>query len=274
MINSILVKDGGIGTALLPSLGGLAVCDLLNIHAPEHVLAMHRTFKAAGAHILTSNTFLCDPDSLQNTDFKDSYQELSCRGAELARQIAGSDCLVAGSLGPGWKSPVRGEISKAELSERYYRRAVGLLQGQVDLLWIETVYDPYQAEAAVQGCLQARQEFKTNVKIAVLASQTATANDDSLINLLQELNQLPIDILGINCSSGPQSMVSGFEWLKLNSDKELACCPNAGEIDTYLSPHEFAQGLLTIQSDCNIHVLGGCCGVTYKHIQELAIRLF
>ncbi|PKL75356.1 MAG: methionine synthase, partial [Candidatus Melainabacteria bacterium HGW-Melainabacteria-1] len=125
---SFLLKDGGIGTALAASLPpDLPVCDLLNVSQPEAVLAVHQAFYAAGARLLTSNTFCCDPDSLAGTAFAGQAEELCRLGAELARSAAGPGAQVAGSLGPGWRYPSKGEIGLSELSESYALRARGLL---------------------------------------------------------------------------------------------------------------------------------------------------
>ncbi|HEY9839331.1 MAG: homocysteine S-methyltransferase family protein [Candidatus Sericytochromatia bacterium] len=267
-----LLKDGGIGTTLLPHKpAGLACVDLLNASDPQTVLAMHRSFLAAGARLLTSNTFCCDPDSLAATTFAGREAELCRLGAELARTAAGEQALVAGSLGPGWRFPSRGETSPAALQENYRLRAQGLLTGGADLLWIETVQDPLQAEAAVAGAQQALTELALTVPIAVLISlQTPTTllGDQPLAQVLARLDALPVQILGVNCSQGPASVAAALDWLRRHSDKAIACCPNAGPgPEHYLTPAAYAAEMQVLAQGTTI--LGGCCGASPEHIQAL-----
>lgn len=154
-----LLADGGIGTALLQvKTPELFVVDLMNVLQPDAVKAMHRAFYEAGARLLTTNTFCCDPDSLANTGY--SSEELCQTGARLAREVAGKTAKVAGSLGPGWRYPSHDPVDEIALRTSYAERAKGLLLGGVDWLWIETVQDPLQAEIAVAGCQDALSELK------------------------------------------------------------------------------------------------------------------
>lgn len=265
-----LLKDGGLGTALLPFLQAESCCDLLNLSQPEQVLDVHRAFLTAGARLLTSNTFAMDAASLR--DSGTTLSALSQRGAELARQIAGSQAQVAGSLGPGWKSPSRGDISVQTLESEYYQRSLGLLQGGVDLLWIETVQDPRQAEAAVQGALRAQAEVQLQRPLAILVSVSAEGRhigDWPAEQVLQALLPLPLQYLGINCSHGPASTRWALDWLRSHSPHKRVCCPNAGLPDQSLPPEAYAQALLQLQEAFAPDILGGCCGASPAHIECL-----
>lgn len=273
---SPLISDGGIGTALLVHKHPeLAIVDLMNLLQPAAVSAMHQAFFDAGSQLLTTNTFCCDPDSLNGTGF--SAETLCYEGAKLAREVAGTEALVAGSLGPGWHFPAHDSVDQQALCLSYTERARGLLRGAVDWLWIETVQDPLQAEIAVKGCQIALSELGLDVPIAInfsLTSADRLMGGQSIEGVCKRLNRLPVQLLGVNCSLGPDSVQSALNWIRTHSDKQLACYPNAGPgPGEYLSPEDFAIALSDIANLYQPEVIGGCCGVTTAHIQALVQQL-
>lgn len=272
------IKDGGIGTTLLALTTvnkehpKLQCTDLLNLTQADQVIFMHQQFVTAGADLITSNTFCCDRDSLAGSGQEDHIQELSQRGAMLARQGAGPNSLILGSLGPGWKLPSRDKINIRDLERAYQERCLGLLKGGADILWIETVQDPRQAEAAISGALSAQTVLKQACPLAILI----TCSEDGLktgpfssLDVLKELNHLPVDILGINCSFRPQSLRIPLNWLREHSPKKLAACPNAGDPNQVLSPERFTSEMLSLWHDFQPEIIGGCCGVGPQYIQAL-----
>lgn len=251
------------------------VVDLMNVLQPETVKAMHQAFYDAGARLLTTNTFCCDPDSLANTGY--SAEALCLAGAELAREVAGQTAQVAGSLGPGWRYPSHEAVDERALRNSYAERARGLIQGGVDWLWIETVQDPLQAEIAVAGCQDALRELKRDVPIAVLISLTTPETligKQALSTVLERLNALPVSLMGVNCSGGPESVRQALGWLRIHSDKQLACLPNAGPgPGAYALPEAFAADMAALAETFKPDIIGGCCGTTPEHIQALAQML-
>lgn len=240
---------------------------------------MHRAYLAAGARMLTTNTFCCDPDSLSTSSAEQA--EVARAGALLARRVAdaghgSSPVLVAGSLGPGWYFPSRGEVEPARLQQSYARWASGLLTGGVDLLWLETVQDPLQAEAAVAGCRQALAETCRATPIALLLSlrsPTHLLGEQPLELVLQRLARLDVDIWGFNCGFGPAGLAPALARLRaMIPDGLIACFPNAGpDSASYLSPRAFAAELLALAP--GLDLIGGCCGTGPAHIAALAGEL-
>lgn len=240
---------------------------------------MHKAYLAAGARLLTTNTFCCDADSLSASGVDQA--ELAWAGARLARQaveaISGS-ALVAGSLGPGWYFPSRGEVAPARLQQSYARWASGLLAGGVDLLWLETVQDPLQAEAAVAGCRQALAASGRKVPIALLLSlrtPTRLLREQPLERVLRRLAGLKADIWGFNCGFGPAGLAPALGQLRsIIPEGLIACFPNAGPDSAhYLSPPAFAAELLALAAAVPIDLIGGCCGTGPAHIAALASEL-
>lgn len=264
-----------MGTSLSPHLGpGQACVDLLCSSAPERVQAAHRDFLAAGADLLTTNTFCSDPDSLKDTPWAEDLEGLCLRGAVLARAVAGGKAQVAGSLGPGWKWPSRGEIDVSLLTEHYRQRARGLLRGGVDWLWIETIQDPLQAEAAVAGCRQASAELGRWRPLALLVSPAAEPEclgGLPLAEVLPRLLALEPDLIGVNCARGPASVGPSLDWLFAHTTLPLACCPNAGLPNAILAPDAFSTAILALlpRYAGRLRVLGGCCGASPEHLRAL-----
>lgn len=192
----------------------------------------------------------------------------------LARAVAAGKAQVAGSLGPGWKWPSRGEIDLEHLTVHYRQRARGLLRGGVDWLWIETIQDPLQAEAAVAGCRQAIAELGRPRPLALLVSPAAEPDrlgDLPLTEVLPRLVAVKPDLIGVNCARGPASVGPSLDWLYANSSLPLACCPNAGLPEASVEPEAFAMALLALlpRYAGRLRVLGGCCGVTPDHLRAL-----
>ncbi len=237
---------------------------------------MHQAFLNAGASALTSNSFCADPQSLARVDASQQVDALHQRAAELCREVAGQQALVLGSLGPGWLSPTRAEISLEELTQSYRERATALIKGGVDWLWIETVRDPLQAQAAVSGARQALANCRKDLPIAVLATVSNSGQQIGDLNLteaLQSLISLDIELLGLNCSNQPKSLQSGVDYLLKHSPHALALCPNAGLMDQTRSPTDWVESLLSLAKPNQIKVWGGCCGASPQHIQALAQSL-
>lgn len=269
----VLIKDGGLGSLLWPQLAGVASVELLNLQAPDKVLAVHQAFLNAGATALSTNSFCADARSLARVCSQQSAAEVNRRAAELCREVAGQQALVLGSIGPGWLSPGRGEVSLASLTEAYQAQAFALIQGDVDWLWIETVRDPIQAQAAIQGARQALLQAHKDLPIAILATLASSGKeigDLSLNQALDSLIALEPDLLGLNCSDQPQSLRQALAYLLEQCRLPIALCPNAGLPENALSPATWVQALRHLTSSAQVKVWGGCCGATPQHIQALS----
>lgn len=260
--------DGALGTELLPWLRPDLPCvDLLNVFAPQRVQALHRAYWQAGARLLRSNSFCCDPDSLAGTPWAEHYDTLSRIAVQLLR-AAVPQALIAGVLGPGWRLPGRGQIASRELTLIYRRRAAALVAGGADIFWIETVQDPLQAEIAVQACM-ALQPARS-LPVALLVSPDAdgqTIGGAPLATVLQRLAALPLQLLGVNCSWGPAACLPALDWLRVHSPHALAVYPNGGLPAQPVA--DWPMALLDIQRLYQPAWLGGCCGVGPASIARL-----
>ena len=275
-----------MGTYLLHHLQrGLSCTDVLNQEDPEAVIQAHLAFLDAGARTLTTNTFCCDPLSLKDTEF--SIKTLSRQGALLAqkaRQIwlqnAPQDTLpveIWGSLGPGWLSPEKGEITPQALETQYARRAEGLLQGNVDGFVMETIQDLQQAEAAyrgVQRALAGQGGYSILMLVSLSGQQRgqpgAYVGQHTTTQALQRLQELSPQGLGINCGEGPLGLEKALTALNTYRGA-VVLKPNAGPPGKVLSPEDFAAALQAYrQCGFSFTHWGGCCGATPAHIAALS----
>ncbi|MBF2052963.1 MAG: homocysteine S-methyltransferase family protein [Candidatus Sericytochromatia bacterium] len=258
--------DGALGTELLGWLRPDLPCvDLLNVFAPERVQALHRAYWQAGARLLRSNSFCCDPDSLAGTPWAEHYDTLTRIAVCLLKKTL-PQALIAGVLGPGWRLPGRNQIAPDQLYRIYCRRAAAVVAGGADIFWIETVQDPLQAEIAVQACMA----VQPVLPLAVLVSPDAdgqTVGGLPLDTVLQRLVALPLQILGVNCSWGPSACLPALQWLRAHSPHALAVYPNGGLPDQPVV--DWPVALLDIQRLYQPAWLGGCCGVGPAAIARL-----
>src|SRR5580700_2320115 len=274
----VVISDGAMGTmiqasdATLADFEGHEGCnEVLNATRPDVIVDIHRAYLATGADCVTTNTFGTNLANLGEYGITERIGELAEAGARLARQATdeftaadGRLRWVIGSMGPGTKLPTLGHITFRELRESYYENAAGLLRGGADALIIETCPDLLQAKAAIIGARRA---------VAALAP-------DALVIASLTLEPLGIDMIGLNCATGPGEMSEHLRYLAQNSPIPIICQPNAGlpELTSDgayypLSPAELADAHDRFTSEFGLSMVGGCCGTTPEHIAALVERL-
>ena len=299
----VLVFDGAMGTSLqLQNLtaghfGGEQYngCnDYLVISYPEAVEKVHRSFLDVGVDVLETDTFRSNRITMTEYGLQDRVIEINQTAASLARRLADefsslqSPRFVAGSIGPSGKlpstnDPELSDVSFDELVDVFREQAVGLIRGGVDVLLIETSQDILEVKAAIIGCHKAFDE--TGVYLPIQAQVTLDTTGRMLLGTdinasLAILEGMGIDVIGLNCSTGPEHMREPIRILGENSTLPVSCIPNAGlplNVDGQavypLEPEPFANDLYEFVTRHNISVVGGCCGTTPEHLRLLVQKL-
>jgi 5-methyltetrahydrofolate--homocysteine methyltransferase len=301
----ILVYDGAMGTSLQQQhltaehFGGEqnnGCNDCLILSFPEAVERVHRSFLEAGVDVVETNTFRSNRLTLAEYGLADQTQEINRRAAALARRLADEYSqqtpeqprFVAGSLGPSGKLPSADDpelsnITFDELADVFREQAVGLIEGGVDLLLIETSQDILEVKAAISGIQKAFEE--TGVYLAVQAQVTLDTTGRMLLGTdigaaLAILEGLPVDVIGLNCSTGPEHMREPIRYLGENAVLPVSCIPNAGlplnvdgEAVYPLEPEPFADAMVEFIEKNGISVVGGCCGTTPEHLRHLIQKI-
>ena len=293
LAHRVLVADGAMGTMLqsvplsLDDFAGLEGCnEILNVTRPDVVRAVHRGYLEAGADAVESNTFGANLSNLAEYDIPDRIRELAEAGAMLAREVADefSDPdrprFVLGSVGPGTKLPTLGHIGFAELRDAYVKQVRGLLAGGIDAVLIETSQDLLQCKAAVIAARRAMVAEGRHVPI--IAQVTLETTGTMLLGTeigaaLTALEPLGIDLIGLNCATGPAEMSEHLRQLSKHSRIPLSVMPNAGlpQLGTDgavypLTPDELAAALVGFVTEFGVQLVGGCCGTTGEHISAVA----
>jgi 5-methyltetrahydrofolate--homocysteine methyltransferase len=292
----ILLFDGATGTSLhnqnmnADDFGGKEFegCnEYLCITKPSAVEKVHIDFLEAGADVIETNSFGSTPLVLNEYNLAYLSYELSKKSAEIAKTIANDFSknqkprYVAGSIGPGTKLPSLGHISFRELEESYYTQILGLIDGGVDLLCIETCQDLLQTKSALSAAIKIFQERK--VKLPLIVSVTIETTGTMLLgtDISAALTALEpydiIDVIGMNCATGPKEMSENVRYFCQNSPKPIFVMPNAGLPENIsgvacypLSPEEFHKWMIHFVNDLGVNIIGGCCGTTSEHIKKLS----
>ena len=299
----VLVFDGAMGTSLQKQnltaehFGGEQYngCnDYLVISYPEAVESVHRSFLEVGVNVLETNTFRSNRITMQEYKLQDRVIEINETAAKLARKLADefsnlqSPRFVAGSIGPSGKLPSADdpELSNVgfdELADVFREQAVGLIRGGVDLLLIETSQDILEVKAAIAGIHKAFAE--TGAYLPIQAQVTLDTTGRMLLGTdvnaaLAILEGMGIDVIGLNCSTGPEHMREPIRILGENATLPVSCIPNAGlplNVDGQavypLEPEPFANDMYEFVTKHNISVVGGCCGTTPEHLKLLVDKL-
>ncbi|NDG75830.1 MAG: methionine synthase, partial [Synechococcaceae bacterium WB8_1B_136] len=291
----VLVFDGATGTSLqqmnltADDFGGAALegCnENLVFTRPDAVQAVHRQFLEVGADVIETDTFGAASIVLAEYDLQDQAFAINKRAAELAREMADAYStpekprFVAGSMGPTTKLPTLGHVGFDELRESFAEQAEGLIAGNVDLFIVETCQDVLQIKAALQGIEQAF--AKTGQRRPLMVSVTMETTGTMLVGsdiaaVVAILEPFAIDVLGLNCATGPEQMKEHVRYLSEHSPFVVSCIPNAGLPENIggvahyrLTPLEMKMQLLHFVEDLGVQVIGGCCGTTPAHIGALA----
>ena len=292
----VVVADGAIGTMLQTSdatiddFAGYEGCnEILNITRPDIVTAIHEAYLEAGADCLTTNSFGANLGNLGEYDIADRIAELSEASARLARAAAdrwatpGRPRWVLGSIGPGTKLPTLGHTTFRELRDTYQVNAEALLRGGADALIVETCQDLLQAKAAIIGCKRAAALLAPDALI--IAQVTIETTGAMLLGseigaALTALEPLGIDMIGLNCATGPGEMSEHLRYLAAHARVALSCEPNAGlpvvsaDGARYpLTPGQLADAHDRFTAEFGLSLVGGCCGTTPEHIAALADRV-
>ncbi len=291
----LIIFDGGTGTSFqnlnltADDFGGkeLEGCnENLVLSSPRVVEKVHNSFLEAGCHVIETNTFGASSIVLDEYSIANKAYEINKNAAIIAKKAAAKYStidkprFVAGSIGPTTKLPTLGHIDFDELKESYKEQIYGLIDGGVDLLLIETCQDVLQIKSA----LLASKEIldSKNIDIPVMVSITMETTGTMLVgsdiaSALTILEPFNIDILGLNCATGPEQMKEHIKYLSENSPFAISCIPNAGLPENIggvahyrLKPIELKMQLMNFIYDFNVQLIGGCCGTTPEHIKYLS----
>ncbi|WP_309744588.1 homocysteine S-methyltransferase family protein, partial [Chamaesiphon sp. OTE_20_metabat_361] len=292
----VIVFDGAMGTNLqvqnltAADFGGAEYegCNEYLVHTkPEAVAKVHKDFLAAGADVIETDTFGGTYQTLAEYGLEDQVYYLNKTAAELAKKCTAEFStpekprFVAGSIGPGTKLPSIGHISYEELEQAYTEQATGLYDGGVDLFLIETCMDVLQIKAAINGLEVVFKNKGARIPIMVSATfenpQATMLSGSDIGTLLTALQPFPIDILGLNCATGPDLMAPHIKHLCEQSPFVVSCVPNAGLPENIgghahykLTPVELKLAMYKFVEDWGVQVIGGCCGTRPEHIKALA----
>ena len=291
----VLVFDGGMGTNLqtqnltAEDFGGAEYegCNEYLVHTkPEAVEKVHRGFLDAGADVIETDTFGGTAMVLAEYDLADQAYYLNKTAAELAKRLTEEYSTpekpryVAGSMGPGTKLPTLGHIDYDTLLTNYEQQAEALYDGGVDLFLVETCMDVLQIKAALNGIEKVftKKGDRRPLMVSVTMEQMGTMLSGSTMEAaLAILEPYPIDILGLNCATGPDLMKEHIKHLSEHSPFVVSCVPNAGlpenvggQAHYKLTPMELRMSLMHFVEDLGVQIIGGCCGTRYEHIQQLA----
>src|SRR5579863_3917516 len=240
----VVVADGAIGTMLQASdatiddFAGHEGCnEILNVTRPDIVSGIHEAYLEAGADCLTTNSFGANLSNLGEYGIADRVGELSLASARLARAAADRWATpqrprwVLGSMGPGTKLPTLGHITFRQLRDAYQANAEGLLRGGADALIIETCQDLLQAKAAIIGAKRAVAAAASGALVIVQVTIETTGMmllGSEIGAALTALEPLGIDMIGLNCATGPGEMSEHLRYLAAHASVAISCEPNAG----------------------------------------------
>ena len=291
----IIIFDGGTGTSFqnlnltAEDFGGkeLEGCnENLVLSSPKVVEQVHKSFLEAGCQVIETNTFGATSIVLEEYDISNKAYEINKNAALIAKRSVNKYSstdkprFIAGSIGPTTKLPTLGHIEFDELKNSYEEQINGLIDGGVDLLLIETCQDVLQIKSALLASQEIIENKKIDIPIMVSITMETTgtmlvgSDIASALTILQPFN---IDILGLNCATGPVQMKDHIKYLSENSPFAISCIPNAGLPENIggvahykLTPLELKMQLMNFIHDFNVQLIGGCCGTTPEHIKYLS----
>jgi homocysteine S-methyltransferase len=272
----VIVFDGAMGTMLYAKGVFINQCyDELNVRAPELVREVHAAYAKAGAEVLETNTFGANRLKLSSYGLESQVREINEAAARIARQVAGDDHLVAGAVGPlGVRIEPYGPTSVDEAFQAFHEQMSALKAGGVDCFLLETFGDLAEIAQAVRA---ARAVDPTMPVIAqmTIGVDGRTSYGASPEDLARTLDKLDVDVIGLNCSVGPQAILEAIEKMAAVTRKKLSAQPNAGMPrdvggrSMYMASPEYMASYARHLIQAGAKIVGGCCGTTPDHIRSI-----
>ena len=294
----VVIYDGAMGATLeqldltSEDYGGLpGKChEALVLQRPDVIQGVHESFLEAGAEVVETDTFQASRIKLGEWGLADHTREINVKAAELARAATGPSRFVAGSIGPtgflpASDDPTLGGISFRELVDVFAEQAEGLVAGGVDVLVIETAQDILEVKAAVFGAREAfgkaGRAVPLQTQVSLLPNGGKMLLGTDIAAVLTTLSALRVDVIGLNCSTGPEDMRDAIRFLGESSPLPVSCLPNAGlplqgpsgETIFPEKPEPLAAALAEFVERYGVGIVGGCCGTTPDHIRALKERV-
>jgi 5-methyltetrahydrofolate--homocysteine methyltransferase len=290
----VVIFDGAMGTNLqlqdltADDFGGpdLEGCnELLVVTRPDAVDKVHRSFYEVGCDVVETDTFGAFGPVLAEYGLRDRVRELNLAAVGIARKAADEYSTpdkprwVAGSIGPGTKFPTLGQIRYADLRDAYDEQSDALIEGGSDLIVIETVFDLLQAKAAINGARRAmkRAGVRLPIQCQVTIELTGTMLPGTEVGAaLVALQAMDVDVIGLNCATGPSEMFEPLRHLTGHAGTPVSCLPNAGlpsvvdgKMHYDLEAHQLAEYHRQFVSELGVSIIGGCCGTTPEYLRAV-----
>ena len=285
----ILILDGAMGTMIGEKMGKVGNSDELNLTHPDVIAGIHRQYLEVGADIITTNTFSAQRISQADYHMEEQARQMALAGARIARQCADEFAspdkprFVAGSIGPTNKTcsmspdvsnPALRELDYDTLFDAYYEEADALIEGGVDALLIETVFDTLNAKVAIDASLHAMQrrgrEVPLMVSMTVSDLAGRTLSGQTLDAFLASMSPYPLFSVGLNCSFGATQMIPYLRQLARKAPYYISAYPNAGlpnALGLYdETPESMAPKMGEMVDEGLVNIIGGCCGTTPEFI--------
>ena len=292
LLERILIFDGAMGTSiqdrnLTPDdFGGKDGCsEILVLTRPQVIREIHAGFLAVGCDAVETNSFGASRLVLGEYDLAEKAYEINRAAARLAREVAADFStpdhprFVVGAIGPGTRLPSLSQIGFDDLVAMYTEQARGLMDGGADVLLIETCQDLLQVKAAIAGCQDAMRAAGRPLPLMVQFTMESSGTmllGTEIGAALTTLEAYDLDVIGLNCATGPQEMLEHIRYLGRHCRKAISCLPNAGlpkmeggRAKYLLTPDELAAFHRTFVEEYGVNVVGGCCGTTPAHLQRV-----
>src|SRR5690242_1142077 len=300
----VLIYDGAMGTNIQlhhptpEDFGGKSLegCnDHLVLTRPDIIQSIHESFLAVGCDVIETCTFQSTPHRLREWGIEQKTQSLNVAAARLARAACDKFStperprFVAGSIGPtgmlpSSSDPVLSNITFNELAENYYAQAKYLVEGGVDVLLVETAQDILEVKAALAGFERLFEELGRRVPVQAQITLDTSGRmllGTDIASAMTTIESLPVDVLGLNCSTGPEHMREPVRYLSQHASHPISVIPNAGlpintgvgEAVYPLEPEPMAKALAEFVRDFGVRIVGGCCGTRPEHLEAVVRAL-
>jgi methionine synthase / methylenetetrahydrofolate reductase(NADPH) len=274
----VVAADGAMGTLLYAQRAFVHRCyDEMNLSLPAMVRDVHQAHVRAGAEILETNTFGANRLRLQPFGFAGKVRAINHAGVRIAREAARDSAFVAGAVGPlGARLAPLGRVSPEEARAVFHEQIAALIEAGIDLLILETFRDLNELKQAVEAAREAAPEELLVAALLTIEDNGGLENGAGADDFTPVLNQMPVDIIGLNCSSGPSAMLEAISAMARHTQKILCAMPNAGlpvsvnGRNEYLCSPEYMAEYARRFIQAGARIVGGCCGTGPEHIRAIS----